>query len=103
MILVHLFLREIKKKTYLMADSSAAKGCTPLWETPEVMFEVDLSEDRAAWISRVVQRITGSFPDLELVKIFKPRKRKNSLQMFDITFNKKEEPKSILQKIGIKK
>lgn len=103
MILVHFFLRTVKQKTYLMADSSAAKGCDPLWDTPEVMFEVDPEEDRVAWINRAVQRVTGVFPDLEFVKTFKPRKRKGSLQMFDITFKKKEEPKGVLRKLGIRK
>lgn len=104
MILVHFFLREIKHKTYLMADSSAEPGTDPLWDTPEVMFEVDPSQDRVQWIPRVTQRVISSFPELEFVKVFKPRKRKNSVQMFDITFKTKEEPtKGVLQKLGIKK
>lgn len=103
MILVHFFLRTVKQKTYLMADSSAAKGCEPLWDTPEVMFEVNPEDDRVTWINRAAQRITGVFPDLKFVKTFKPRKRKGSLQVFDMTFKKKEEPKGVLRKLGIKK
>lgn len=91
MILLHCFLRTIKKKTYLMADSSTSKGCTPLWETPEILFEVDnIEEDRAIWVERVTKRLAGSHPNLELVKVFKPRKRKGSLQAFDMTYKQKE-------------
>ena len=89
MILVHCFLRTIKRKTYLMADSSAAKGCNPLWDTPEILFEVDPLEDPTLWIDRTTKKITESFPELEIMKVLKPRKRKGSLQVFDITFNKK--------------
>lgn len=90
MILVHFFLRKIKNKYYLMADSAATVDSQPLWDTPEVMFEVDPSEDKVSWIKRAITRVTGAFPNLTFVKTFKPRKRKGSVQVFDITFKEKE-------------
>ena len=91
MILVHFFTRVIKRKTYLLADSSATVGTSPLWDTPEILFEVDPTEDRVNWIPRAVKKITDAHPnlDIESKKVFKPRKRKGSAQMFDITFQER--------------
>lgn len=103
-ILVHFFLRVLKKKTYLMADSAAEPGEQPLWDTPEAMFEVDPETDRVEWIERAVNCVTSRAPGLELIKVFKPRKRKGSLQVFDMTFKQGgPEKKGVLEKLGLKK
>ena len=103
MIIVHFFLREIKKKhVYLMADSSATEGTNPLWSSAEVIFEVNPGEKREQWIERAKKHIMGVHPELKYLRTLKPRTRKNSPPTFDLLFEYKPQ-KSLLQKIGIKK
>lgn len=88
MILVHVFKREIKHKTYLMADSSASEGYEPLFATPELLFEVNGDERTDDLARRVRESLMSRYRTLEFVDVLKPKGRGRT-QVFDLTFNKK--------------
>ena len=94
MILVKFFTRQIKRKYYLMADSSASKRSRPLWDTPEVLFEVDPGTSRYDWVSRAQSRIQEAHSNLVHVTTLFPPDGQN--QVFDMLF--KEEKKSFFGK-----
>lgn len=88
MILCHFFRREIKHKLYLMADSSASKRYEPLFQTPEIMFEITGSEKPEALAERAKEKILGEHRTLVFKELLFP-KRRNATQVFDLVFDKK--------------
>lgn len=103
MIVAHLFTREEKHKTYLMCETTATAGMTPLYATPEHMFEIEpgtpgssLDECEA----RVRRRILAEHPELEFVEASRGSKRKSRPYSSDLIFRKK---KGFLSKLGLKK
>lgn len=88
MILCHFFRREIKHKLYLMADSSASKRYEPLFQTPEIMFEITGSEKPETLAERATAKILGEHPTLVFKELLLP-KRRNATQVFDLVFDKK--------------
>lgn len=89
MIIVHFFTRTIRRKVYLMMDSSASKGAEPLWDSAEVVCEVDPGADPDAWLDRAKERVLSAFPELNYLKTMKPRRRKGATQVFDMLFELK--------------
>lgn len=100
MIIAHFFKREIKHKTYLMADSSASKGFEPLYASPEVMFEITGEESTDELAKRATEKILAEHKVLVYVECLKPRKARGKTQVFDLVFKKNYEGrKSLLERI----
>lgn len=89
MIVVHFFTRTIKRKLYLMADSSASKGAEPLWDTAEVVCEVSPGCNPDKWLERAKARVLDSHPELTYMKTLKPVRREGAAQVFDMLFELK--------------
>lgn len=87
MILLHFFRREIKRKLYLMADSSASKGYEPLFRTPEIMFEITGDEETGELAERAKKHILSGHKTLVYKDTLLPKRR--TVQLFDIVFDKK--------------
>lgn len=89
MIVVHFFTRTIRRKVYLMADSSSTEGAEPLWDSAEVVCEVDPGADPDTWLDRAKARVLDQFPDLTYMKTMKPKRRQGASQVFDMLFELK--------------
>ena len=90
MIIVHAFTRKIKDREYLMVDTSADARSTPLFPSPEILFEA--TGKRNEWVPRVKHAITSRFPDLIAGDACLPGDtRKTKVQCFDIPFYEKGE------------
>lgn len=97
MIIVHAFTRKIKDREYLMVDTSADARSTPLFPSPEVLFEA--TGKRSEWIPRVKHAITSRFPDLVAGEACLPGDtRKTKVQCFDVPFYEHDEM-SLLHKL----
>lgn len=93
MIVAHCFLREIRKGTwYLMCETSVTEGMNPPFPKPDVMFQVELDEDRSEWVSRVKDRILAMRPDLEYIHTLKPKRPEAGRPAsFDLAFRTKDD------------
>lgn len=87
MIVVHFFTRRIRRKTYLMADSSASEGAEPLWSTADVVCEVGEADAPESWIPRAKARILDAHPELEHLRTLTAVRRPGAAQAFDMVFN----------------
>jgi len=102
MIIAHLFTREEKHKTYLMCETTATKGMTAPYATPEHMFEIEPGCDLGECESRVKNRILAEHPELEFVENSRSRGvRKSRPYSSDLIFKKKKT--GLLNKLGLKK
>jgi hypothetical protein len=102
MIIAHLFTREEKHKTYLMCETTATRGMTPPYATPEHMFEVEPGYDISECEERVRSRILAEHPELEFVESSRGTSaRKSRPYSSDLIFRKKKQ--GFLSKIGLKK
>lgn len=103
MIVAHCFLREVKKGTwYLMCETSATADMKPPFPKPDVMFQVELGENRKEWESRVKERILAMRPELEFAHVLKPRSPEAGRPAsFDLAFRKRKtaKPKGLIAKL----
>lgn len=90
MVIVHAFLRTIRRKTYLMVDSSSDVWSQPLFASPESLFEAVGDADR--WIPRTIQAIESRFPGLTAGEPCRPNDtRDGNIRCFDVPFYEKGE------------
>lgn len=102
MIIAHLFTREEKRKLYLMCETTATKGMTAPYATPEHMFEVEPGYDLGECERRVRERILAEHPELEFVEPSRNHSsRKSRPYSSDLIFRKKRS--GLLNKLGLKK
>lgn len=100
MVIAHLFPREEKRKLYLMCETTATKGMSAPYATPEHMFEIEPGTPLTECESRVRSRILAEHPELEFVEVSRSKqKRKTRPYSSDLIFKKKK--KGLLQKLGI--
>lgn len=100
MIVVHFFLREIRHRTYVMADSSATEGTDPAYHHPEAMFEVEPGETRTSWIARAERLVAIRYPKARL-RVLKPSAaRPTATQVFDIAVEVDKPPEKPMGILG---
>jgi hypothetical protein len=91
MVIVHVFLRTIRKTEYVMVDVSTDSWSKPLFASPEALFEAVGTAKR--WEPRVKQAIEARFPELTAGLTCWPNDtRTGNIRCFDIPFYEKGEP-----------
>lgn len=91
MVIIHAFLRTIRKVDYVMADSSTDAYSRPRFASAVSLFEAVGDADR--WIPRAQREIEARFPDLVAGETCVPNnERPGNIRCFDLVFYERGEP-----------
>lgn len=91
MVIIHVFLRTIRRTDYVMVDSSTDDWSKPIFASPESLFEA--VGDPKRWEPRVRKAIESRFPELVAGPACWPNDtRPGNIRCFDIPFYEKGEP-----------
>lgn len=86
MVIGHFFLRTIKKRRYLMCQTSCSAGSKSPWSSsPVVVLETNPGESAIDWTGRAMQAIKEAHPDHVPGDIsYINRSEPSDVQTFDI-------------------
>lgn len=102
MIVCHFFLRTVKRKRYLMCQTSCSSGSESPWRGPVVILEALDGETAIDWLPRARDAAVAAHPDHALGDTTYPTSRtvrdSKAVQVFDIML-KHPVKKGLLERI----